>query len=107
VGLYERQLGLQDGKVPTAGFISTLQEFGRTARTAAETQTILTYLAGVPFSATEQQEITDLLGTVTGGGAAKLARAQEIYDVLQLAEFRAPGYDTAPLLRTRLGVPAR
>jgi hypothetical protein len=107
MGFYERQLDQQNGKIPVAGLISTLQEFSRGALTSAQVQTILTYLSGFSFSTTEQQELTDLLGTVSGGGTAKLARSQEIYDVLQEAEFKSPGYDNVTALRTRLGVPAR
>jgi hypothetical protein len=106
VGLYERQLGAT-GKIPTAALMSLLNEFGRGRRTAAETQTLLGEVSGVPFTATEVQELTDLVATISGGGAAKLARSQEIYDVFQNAEFNLTFYNTPPLLRAILQVPTR
>jgi hypothetical protein len=104
VGLYERLIGTEDFKIPVHQFQATLAEFGRNRLNSAQAQSAIEFMSGAPLDATATSEAQTLLGTVTGSATARLARVTEIDHVLMLAEKRVPGYDTAALLKTRLGV---
>jgi hypothetical protein len=103
--LYERLMGLEDGKPPIHSFQATLGEFARNRINGTQAQAIIAHSAeGIPLTAGEVTEAQALLATVTGSASARLARVAEIDHVLMLAERLAPGYDTAAAIRSRLGV---
>ena len=105
MGLYERLMGVDPNpRIPIHYFISGLAEFGRGRITAAQAEAIVTQATGVPLTAAEVTEAQTLLGTISGSAAAKLARAQEINDVLIIAEQQLAPYDTPAAVRARLGV---
>jgi hypothetical protein len=85
-------------------FQATLAEFGRNVISGAQAQAIIEFLSGSPLDAAGVTEAQTLLGTVTGSATARLARVAEIDHVLMLAESRVSGYDTAELVKARLGV---
>lgn len=119
--LYDRLLGRTDAgaqaanKIPVHQFVCILNEVARGARTGGEALTLVSRCAGVALTSPEQTEANTLLTTITslGTGTLKLARAQEINDVLTLAE-QLPGpwpggsgaatYDRPADVKTRLGV---
>jgi hypothetical protein len=104
MALYERLLGLSGDKIPVHQFQATLAEFGRDRLTGAQAQSVIESVSGSPLDAAGVTEAQALLATVSGSAAARLARVAEIDHVLMLAEIRAPGYDTAALVKARLGV---
>jgi hypothetical protein len=104
VGLYERLIGTEDFKIPVHQFQATLAEFGRNRLSGAQAQAVIEFVSGVPLDATATTEAQALLATVTGSASARMTRVVEIDHVLMLAEVGAPGYDTAALVKARLGV---
>lgn len=111
--LYERLTGTHtDGrpKLPVHQLQALIAENQRGQWTAAQG------IAYLELSATEQQEVVDLVGTIPGGSttANQVQRALkllEIDQVLLLAEHTVPSgiapLNTTAAVRTRLGVPTR
>lgn len=118
--LYERILEQHPTKPKIAvhAFQAIVAEQRRGSLTVAQAQAILTSEYGGPLgNATSGDEagvaeVQDLLatvptGTTTANQLARIARLQEISDVLLLADLAVPPYDTPAALRTRLGVQTR
>jgi hypothetical protein len=112
--LYERLLGLHSDrpKIPVHPFRATMAEWRRGRLTANQASDVILHQAGVSLDAMERTEVQDLIATVPGGTttanvAARVDRLIEIDDVLLLLDAGSPLYDTAALIRTRLGVPTR
>jgi hypothetical protein len=109
--LYERLCGRDEAgnasllKQPDGHlFPSLLGEVARGRLTGAQARAILETNLGEAISAGEATEATTLLGTISGSATAKLLRAKEIEDVLNLAHMRVAGYDRPSLVSARLGV---
>lgn len=111
MGLYDRLLGRDDlgarvqGKIAIHSFQALMAEVARGRLTGAQARDLIPSIAkGVPLTASEASEASTLLGTISGSGTARLARAKEIDDVLLLGERGATGYSTPTEVKTRLGV---
>jgi hypothetical protein len=104
VGLYDRLIGTESPKIPVHQFQATLGEFARNRMNGAQAQAAIEFVSGAPLDQTATAEAQTLLGTVSGSATARLARVTEIDHVLMLAEVGVSGYNTAALLKTRLGV---
>ena len=105
MALYDRLMGIDSApRIPIHYFSATMAEFARGRITGAQAQAILDAASGASLSASEIVEVNALLATVTGSATAKLSRANEIDDVLMLAERQFPPYNTPALVKTRLGV---
>lgn len=96
MGLYERLLGIEDPRLPVHRLRAVAAEWKRTRLTSAQARAILDLTVA---EATELQTLVNRIGT-TG----TTLTAQEIEDVLFLAERRIPPYDTVVAVKTRFGV---
>lgn len=91
MSLYTRITGEDEPRIPINVLFALLNELGRGKVTRADLNTALGLSAG---------EITELTGLIGRG-----VTADELYDILLIAEHRAtPTYRTEASLKTRLGV---
>ncbi len=111
MGLYERILGIDatNPKVPIHQLQAAMAEWARGNITGAQANAIIAAASGAPLTPAEVTEATTLVGTVPTGGttanqAARALRLLEIDQVLLIADLKAPPYDTAQAIKTRLGV---
>lgn len=119
MALYDRLMGLDldRPKIPIHVFQSVAAEWARGKLTGVEANAVITAVCGgTGLDAQEQADAQTLVNTVTSipvnGSAAQIAdgrarralRAQEIDQVLLIAETRPPGYSTAAEVKTKLGV---
>jgi hypothetical protein len=102
--LYERitQTSITRGPCPPAYLTQLLGELYREKVDLEYAHEYMLSKGGEGFDSLERQELQDLIDTVDGPD-----RLQEIWDVLYMADAGAEGYNTAPELRERLGVPTR
>lgn len=113
--LYERLMGVHPERpgMPIDTFGSIISEHVRARLTRPQMLDAIARTSGwadgtiKPLDTTEQAEVDDLIVTVSGNTQTRLARKDEIRDVLMLAENRIVGYDTPQAVRTRLGVQTR
>lgn len=110
MALYDRLIGLDDagqpveGKIPVHQFQALMAEFARGIITGAEAQEAITFMTGTPLDPAGVTEVQQLIATVTGSAATRLARVKVIDDVLMLAEVQIPNYDRPADVKARLGV---
>lgn len=113
MALYPRLLGFDDAGNPVEAkillhpFKALLGEVARGELTMGQARDAIPSISrgGVPLTPAEETEAIALLTSITslGTATAKLARAQEIDDVLIAGEHRTTGYHTPTLVQTRLG----
>jgi hypothetical protein len=96
MGLYERLLRIEEPRISVHQLRAVAAEWKRARLTNAQARTILSLTAA---EATELQTLVNRIGT-TGSSLT----AQEIEDVLFLAERRIAPYDTVAAVKTRFGV---
>ncbi len=109
MALYARLMSLEEPRIPIHQFQSTVAEWARGRITGTQANTIIAAVSGAPLTPAEVTEATTLVGTVPTGGttaqqAARALRLLEIDQILMLAENRVPQYDTAALVKAKLGV---
>lgn len=111
MALYDRIIGKDDegqrveNRINPEVIATVMSEFARDAINAAAARDICEAM-GMVFDNDEEEELIDLLATVTNQptNTAKLARYLEIRDVLFLARLQAPGYQRPSSVKARLGV---
>jgi hypothetical protein len=112
MALYNRLLSTPangEAKIQCHQFLAIVREFRRGTMTSQQAQDAVTYLSGMPLTASEITDLTNLFATVPTGSTTtnrldRLDRVLVIEDTLILADAMVPGYTTDALLRTKLGV---
>jgi hypothetical protein len=111
MALYARIIGRDDEgrvvphRINPEVITTVMAEFARDAINAALARDICEAM-GMTFSDSEEEELIDLLQTISSKPSpeAKLARYLEVRDVLFLARLMAPGYSRPVNVKARLGV---
>lgn len=116
MALADRLCGVAgSNKIPIHSFQAIIAEWARGNITGAQAQAALEQSSGAPLTAGEVTEATNLVSSITSipvtGSAAQIAdgrarralRAQEIDQVLLLADGRLAPYDDPATVKTRLG----
>jgi hypothetical protein len=109
MGLYERLLGIELPKIPIHQFQSIVAEYARGRITGTQANDLIEEMTGVRLDAGAAIEIQTLVDTFPVGTTALITanraiRTHEVDQVLLLADKKLAGYNTAALLKTRLGV---
>ena len=103
MALVERLMGLEQPKIPVHTFFAAQSEVMAGRITAAQVKSFL------GMNAAAQAEYDALVATAPTGSTAtatanKAIFIEKIHSVFILAEDGIPGYDTAVLVRTKLGI---
>jgi hypothetical protein len=116
VALADRLCGVTgSAKIPIHSFQAIVAEWARGNITGQQAQDGITAMSGTALSAGEVTEATSLVNSITSipitgtavqiadGRARRALRAQEIDQVLLLADARIAPYDVPATVKSRLG----